>query len=542
MTDEKILKFTNPATGEVFGQIRMATPEEVHQARRELRASFEVWSQKSIQERARILRKLQAVIIDSLDEITEILNRDCGKTRQDAMIEVFITVDMIHQYCKHAARWLKGRQVPRGLYLFKTCYLEHRPYGVVGVIAPWNYPFALSIPPVVSALLAGNTVMLKPSEVTGASGVIMETLIQRVPELAPFVRVLHGDGSVGAALVESAPDYIFLTGSTPTGRAVMRAAAEQLIPVACELGGKDAMIVLEDADIVAAAHWGVWGAYFNTGQTCMSVERVYAVEPVYDAFVRLVVEETRRLQVGYSTNLESSFYMGPITDPRQVKTIQRHLDDALSRGARALVGGKISGMFVEPTVLVDVTHEMLVMKDETFGPIMPIVKVKDEAEAIRLANDCAYGLGASVWSQDVARAERVAKQVEAASIVINDTIAQFGVPMLPFGGIKQSGYGRVHGKEGLVQFTRPYAYAVGKPPFEWDVATILRRPGHYQAGAAIMRLAFGVTPRQKAQPIREELARRDIKIDRRTIAASLGLASALGALAFGLIRLTGKSR
>lgn len=540
MDEERCLYFTNPATGEQFGQLRMTTPEQVRRAHKEMKVAFQVWSQKPVQERAQVLRKFQALLIDSVDEISAVLNQDCGKSRQDGMIEVFVTVDMIEQYTRNAARWLKPRRVSQGLYLFKRCHIEYRPYGVVAVIAPWNYPFALSIPPLVSALLAGNTVLLKPSEVTGAVGLLMEKLIQSVPELAPYVRVLHGDGSVGAAMVQSGPDYIFLTGSTPTGKAVMRSAAEHLIPVACELGGKDAMIVLEDADLAAAARWGAWGAHFNTGQTCMSVERVYVVEQVYDEFVKLAVEETKNLKVGYTVDKDSPFYMGPITDPRQVKTIQRHLEDALAKGAKVLTGGKVDGMFVEPTVLVDVDHSMLVMRDETFGPLMPVVKVKDEEQAIELANDCHFGLGASIWSADAERAMRVARRVEASSVVINDTIAQFGVPMLPFGGIKQSGYGRIHGKEGLMQFTRPYAYAAGNPPPAWDVATIMREPGHYTAGTAIMQLAFGTSLRQRLQPVRLGLQQTGLKPSR--VAVGLGLLGAFGALAFGLARMSGKKR
>jgi acyl-CoA reductase-like NAD-dependent aldehyde dehydrogenase len=542
MDAQKILYFTNPATGEQFGQIPMTSNEEIEQGYQELREAYPIWRGMPVRERVRILQRFQQVLIASLDEITDILNRDCGKTRQDALIEVFITADMMDQYRKHAERWLRPKKVSRGLYLFKNCHVEYHPYGVVGIIAPWNYPLALSIPPMISALLAGNTVMLKPSEVTGATSLLMADLIKRVPELSPFVRVFHGDGSVGAAMVQMKPDYIFLTGSTPTGKIVSRAAAENLTPFACELGGKDAMLVLEDADIASAAKWGVWGSNFNTGQTCMSVERVYVVESVYDEFVRYAVEETQRLKVGYSTELDSPLHLGPITDPRQLKTIQSHLEDALVKGARVAVGGKVNGMFIEPTILLDVDHSMLVMQDETFGPLMPIMKVRDEAEAIRMANDCSFGLGASVWSRDVARAQRVARQLEAAAIVVNDTIAQFGVPMLPFGGIKQSGYGRIHGKEGLMQFCQPYAFAVGNPPLAIDVATILRSPGHYKSGAAIMKLAFGATPQQRLEPITEQLATVPQKINKRKFASVLGLTGLLGAVAFGLYHLVGSSR
>ena len=286
MNTERELTFVNPATGAVFGRTPRTSPDDVRRAMLEMRAAAGVWGRKPVAERVRIMRRFQEALIDARDEISDVINQDCGKSRQDALIEVFMTADLLNEYNRHAAEWLSAREVPRGLYIFKRCLVEPRPYGVVAVISPWNYPFALAMPPVIGALLAGNTVILKPSEVTAATGVLMERLFQRVPELAPFVRGVHGDGEVGAALVQARPDFIFLTGSTPTGKKVMRAAAEHLIPVTCELGGKDPLIVLEDADVDAAAKWAVWGAYFNTGQTCMAVERVYVVAPVYDEFVR----------------------------------------------------------------------------------------------------------------------------------------------------------------------------------------------------------------------------------------------------------------
>jgi len=356
---------------------------------------------------------------------------------------------------------------------------------------------ALCVPPLMAALLAGNTVVLKPSEVTAATGVLVERLIQRVPELRSLVRVLHGDGAVGAALVSAPPDFIFLTGSTATGKKVMRAAAEHVTPLICELGGKDAMLVLDDADLDAAAHWGAWGAYFNAGQTCMAVERVYVEAAVYDEFVAKAVTATQGLKVGYSLDTEARYQMGPITFQHQMEVIEQHMADALAKGARVLAGGKRHDSFYEPTVLVDVTHDMLVMREETFGPLLPIMRADDEADAIRLANDSPFGLSASVWSRDSQRAGRVAEQLQTGSVIFNDTIAHFGVPQMPFGGVKQSGFGRTHGKAGVLQFTQPHAFAVGAPPQPLDVATVLRQPGHYRLGTAILRLAFGVTPRQR---------------------------------------------
>jgi acyl-CoA reductase-like NAD-dependent aldehyde dehydrogenase len=503
------LTFTNPATGMPFGEVEMTAPEAVHTAVRDMQLAFPAWSGKPVSDRIRILRKLQTLLIDERDEITNVLNQDCGKSRQDGLIELFVTVDMLAQYCNHAPKWLRRKRVSSGLYLFKQCFVEYRPYGAVAVISPWNYPLTLSLPPMIAALIAGNTVVLKPSEVTAATGVMIEKLIQRIPELSPFVRVVHGDGQVGAALIGSKPDYIFMTGSTPTGKKILQAAAENLTPVALELGGKDAMIVLDDADLNAAARWGTWGAFFNTGQTCMSVERVYVVESKYDEFVKLSVDYAKDFKPGYTAELDSPYSLGPVTDPRQVKIIDRHLEDAIAKGAQVLTGNKEQDMFFNPMVLVNVDHSMLLMQEETFGPLMPIMKVKDEAEAIKLANDNVFGLGASVWSKDIPHAKRVADQVEASSVIINDSIAQFGVPMLPFGGIKDSGFGRTHGQEGLMQFTRPFSYAVGTAPLKWDIATILRENGHYDLATAIMGVVFGTSLRQKWQTLSQLFRKKD---------------------------------
>lgn len=502
------LDFINPATGAKFGEVNVTTPEGVAAAVDEMRQSFAVWSQKPLAERIRILRKFQGLLIDRRDEITSVLNQDCGKSRQDGLIELFVTVDMLAQHCAQAPKWLKRKRVSSGVYLFKQCFVEYRPHGVVAVIAPWNYPLTLALPPVLMALLAGNTVVLKPSEVTAATGALIERLIQSVPELAPFVHVVHGDGSVGAALTGSKPDYIFVTGSTPTGKKILQRASEHFIPVGLELGGKDAMIVLEDADIDAAARWGVWGAFFNTGQTCMAVERVYVVESKYEEFLNRAVQYAKEFQVGYTSEFDSPYWMGPVTDPRQVNVIEKHVEDALAKGARILTGGREKGAFYNPIVMVDVDHSMLLMREETFGPVMPIMKVRDEEEAIRLANDNAFGLGASIWSQNIAHAKSVADRVEAASVILNDSVAQFGIPMLPFGGIKDSGFGRIHGQDGFMQFTRSYSYAVGGVPIKWDIATVLRENGHYDLGTAIMGVLYGTTFRQKWQALMQLFRKR----------------------------------
>jgi acyl-CoA reductase-like NAD-dependent aldehyde dehydrogenase len=505
--DVEILPFVNPGTGEQFGQVPMASPEEVQKAVEEMRQSFQTWRRTSVKERVRILRKLQKLIIDSVDLISETVNMDTGKSRQDGMIEVFMMVDRLNQYCRRAPRWLRRRRVSSGLYIFKRCYSEPVPYGVVAVISPWNYPFDLMLSPMFSALLAGNTVVIKPSEVAGACGVLVEKLVKQVPELSPFVRVIHGDGRVGKALVAAKPDFVFLTGSTETGRLVALESSENMIPYVFELGGKDPLIVLEDADLDAAARWGTWGAIYNAGQTCQAVERTYVVEAVYDDFLSKAVNYTKNYKQGYTVEKDNPYDLGPLTFERQKHIIEDHLQDAVSKGARILVGGQIDGLFMEPTLIVDVDHTMRLMQDETFGPIMPVMKVKDEDEAIRMANDSYFGLSASVWSRDIKRAIRVAERLEVGSVNINDTVAHFAVPLLPFGGKKMSGDARIHGQQEVLQFTQIRSLAVGNPPLPFDIATLLRQSGHYRLGVGVMHLAFGVTPKHRVQPIVEELQR-----------------------------------
>lgn len=508
--DREKLAFINPATGAQFGEVTISTPEEAKQAVDDMRQTFLHWSVKSVKERVKILKKFQNLLINQRNEISNIVSQDTGKSRQDSLIELFVAVDMLAQNRANASKWLKPERVSSGLYFMKKCIIEHRPHGVVVVISPWNYPLLISLTPMFAALLAGNTVVLKTSEVTPAVGDLLEKLFKSLPELSPFVRVVHGDGKVGAALVNSDPDYIFVTGSTSTGKKIMQAAAENLIPVTLELGGKDAVIVLEDADIDSAARWATWGAYFNAGQTCMAVERVYVVESKYDEFVQRSIQYTKEINSGFTLEKKSPYFMGPITDPRQIQIIDDHLKDALDKGARVLCGGKEQGAFYKPMVMVDVDHSMKLMQDETFGPIMPIMKVRDEEEAIRLANDSTFGLSASVYSQNQERAKRVADRIEASSIIINDSIAQFAMPMLPFGGVKDSGVGTTHGREGLLEFTRPHSYAIGGKPPKWDIATIMRELGNYDLGVAIMGVVYGTTLKQKWETL-SQFFRKDKK-------------------------------
>ncbi len=537
------IPFTNPATGEQFGSVAEATAREVASARREMGAAAAVWSAKPVEERVRILRKLQEVIIDSLDEITAVINKDHGKSRQEALAEAFMTVEKMHLYYKQAPEWLALHKVPRGttflLSLARRYYSEFMPYGVVAVIGPWNYPFELIVPVICSALLAGNAVMVKPSEVAAATGVMIENLFRRVPELSPFVRFLHGGPDVGAALVQSRPDLIFLTGSVATGREVAMTAGKLMIPFLCELGGKDPMIVLDDADVKAAAKWGVWGgAAFNTGQSCVAVERIYAVKEVYDEFLEAVIAEAKKVSIGYSPEKKNPYNMGPLTFERQIRIIEDHLQDAQQKGARIVYGGTIDGMFMEPTVVVNVDHTMKLMMEETFGPVLPIMKVDDETHAIQLANDSKFGLGAYVWSRNEQRAQRIAEQLQVGVVNINDVLAHYAVAELPFGGVKMSGNARTHGKEEVMQFTQPRSWAVGPPPLPFDPITILRSNKRYGMTKAIAHFSFGVTPQQRLQPLTEFL---DEGGRKRKLGTAAAVAGAVGLLA-AFVRLLSRPR
>jgi acyl-CoA reductase-like NAD-dependent aldehyde dehydrogenase len=527
-----VIPFINPATGEQFGSVPETTKEEVLKARKEMGAAAAIWAAKPIDERVRILRKLQEVVVDSLDEITAVINKDHGKSRQEAWAEVFITVEKMHLYNKKAAEWLGLRKVSGGrtflLTLSRKYFTEAMPFGVVGIIGPWNYPFELVVPAMHSALLAGNTVLVKPSEVSAATGVMIENLVKRVPELVPFVRFLHGGPKVGEALVQSQPDLIFLTGSVGTGLKVAQAAAERMIPFLCELGGKDPMIVLDDADIKAAAKWSVWGgAAFNTGQSCVAVERIYAVKEIYDQFLEAVIAEAKKVAIGYSPEKKNPYDMGPLTFDRQVQIIKDHLQDAQEKGARIVYGGKIDGMFMEPTIVVDVDHTMKLMREETFGPVLPIMKVDDELHAIQMANDSKFGLGAYLWSKNEKRAQRVADQLQVGVININDVLAHYAVADLPFGGVKLSGNARTHGKEEVMQFTQPRSWAVGPPPLPFDPVTIVRANDQYALGSLLLHVLFGATPRQRIAPVANYLEEADRK-------KKFGLAAAVAA-GFGLL-------
>jgi succinate-semialdehyde dehydrogenase/glutarate-semialdehyde dehydrogenase len=450
------LHLRSPATLEPLGEIEVAAAADVAAALERARKAQPDWAALSFAERGRYLRRAVRVLLGRQDEFLTAIERETGKPRTEALaVEILASCDALEFYAKNARRFLSDRTVPLHLLKTKRLRISYRPLGVVGIITPWNFPFLLSLNPTVQALAAGNAVLLKPSEATPASGRLVEELFRAAGLPEGVVQVLLGDGETGAALVEAGVDKICFTGSVATGRRVAESCARRLLPCTLELGGKDPMIVCVDADLERAARGAVYGAFANAGQVCVSTERVYVVEEVAEPFVARVVEEAARLRQGP----EGDFELGPLICSPQLEVVERQVRDAVAKGARVLTGGRrnpdFAGLFYEPTVLVDVDHGMEIMQRETFGPVLPIMRVHDEIEALRLANDTRYGLSASIWTRDRRRGVELARGLVCGSVVINDCLTTYGLPEAPFGGRRESGIGQVNGEVGL----RSYCHA-----------------------------------------------------------------------------------
>ncbi|MBO0857791.1 MAG: aldehyde dehydrogenase family protein [Chloracidobacterium sp.] len=455
----------SPATLEKIGEVEVDTPLDVRAAAHRAREAFRLWRSMDFKNRAKILLSARDHLIAHSEELIELICRENGKPRFEALVEVTYVCDALTFYSKRARRFLKPHRVTPHLLRNKKVTVHYQPRGVIGIITPWNFPLILTIGEAVPALASGNAVIIKPSEWTpliAARGaeILREAFTAGAPSIPPALRdilqVVNGYGETGGALVDEA-DMIAFTGGARAGRMIAERAAKRLIPVSLELGGKDPMIVLRDADIERAANAAVWGAFTNSGQVCISVERVYVEDAVADEFTRLVVEKTHALRQGADVGeTEERVDVGAMTFPQQIETVENHINDAIARGARILTGGRrnlaLPGRYFEPTVLSNVDHSMKIMTEETFGPALPIMRVKDEDEALRLANDSRYGLNASVFTGDKAKGERIAAHVEAGITCVNDVIAGFAVTDAPSGGLKESGVGKRHGVEGIRRF------------------------------------------------------------------------------------------
>ena len=450
---------TNPATGDTLGELPCATPDEVHAAVARAKAAQPQWQATPIHERIAVLRRFQQLLHEHRNDVARLICREAGKPAAEALAtEVLIVLDAAEFCIRNAYAFLRERPLPHANLAMKTKRgkLLREPYGVVGIIAPWNYPFSIPAIEALGALVTGNAVVLKPSEFTPLVALELQRLLLQGGLPPDLMQVVIGEGPVGAALTESAIDKLIFTGSVATGKRVGEAAARRLLPVVLELGGKDPMIVLDDADLEVATSGALWGAFMNAGQTCLSVERCYVHRNMYEPFLEMCCEKIARLRVG--NGMDSEVEIGPMIHERQLKIVDDQVRDAVQRGARLLAGGKrlsdLGPNFYAPTLLADVTNQMQIMQKETFGPVLPVAPFNSDDDAVQLANDSDFGLAASIWTGSRHRGEAMAKRVKAGTVMLNDMISCFGIAEAPHGGFKQSGIGRTHGEMGLEEMVQ----------------------------------------------------------------------------------------
>jgi acyl-CoA reductase-like NAD-dependent aldehyde dehydrogenase len=475
------IEVLNPANGETVGSIQVDTPEAIAATVARVRANQAEWEAMGIEGRYHWLGKLRDWILDNTEQIADTMQAETGKVRADISLDLNYVADLINFYGTRAAKFI-GEETVRPhspLVASKKLLVRYRPHPVVGVISPWNFPLAMGLGDSIPALQAGAAVVIKPSEFTPLSLIqVIKAWKEEIGGPDIFDCVL-GTGEAGGSLIDNV-DYVQFTGSDRTGRKVMARAAETLTPVSLELGGKDPMIVLADADVDRAANAAAWGGMVNSGQLCISVERIYVEEPVYDEFVAKLTKEVSGLRQG-ADGRKPEKDVGAMTSPNQSAIVEDHVNDAVANGARALTGGKKGsgpGDYFEPTVLVDVDHSMKVMRDETFGPVVGVMKVRDSEQALELANDSRYGLAASVFGERN-RAEGIARRIEAGSVNVNDVIINMAAMGVPMGGWKESGIGYRHGEPGIKKYCRSESIVItrfsGKREPAWYPYTKARR-------------------------------------------------------------------
>jgi acyl-CoA reductase-like NAD-dependent aldehyde dehydrogenase len=464
----------NPATGAEVGRVKAADSEEVRAAVERSRSVFQKWKTTTFAERRDLVMKAREVILADIDGISHLISQESGKPFGEAIaMEIAPVLDLMQYFARNTEKLLKPKRIGIGLYslMGRSSRVIYHPLGVVGIIPAWNYPFSIPLGETVMALMAGNSVVIKPSDLTPFVGLKIGEIFEKAGAPEHIVQIVSGGGETGAALVDAAPDKIMFTGSVATGKKIAAAAAKNLTSVVLELGGKDPMIVFDDANLELAASGGVWGAFCNSGQSCSSVERLYVQEAVAEELTKLMVEKTRELVQGNGDREDVS--IGAMSSERQIKIVEDHVNDFREAGAKIEIGGKAlspgfsrpqsktppeggtQNLFYEPTVISGATNDMRPMQEETFGPTLPICTFKTEEEAIRLANDSEFGLTASVWTRDYAKGKRVAEKIEAGTVCINEVLYTHGIGQTPWGGFKNSGRGRTHGTEGLMELVQP---------------------------------------------------------------------------------------
>jgi acyl-CoA reductase-like NAD-dependent aldehyde dehydrogenase len=472
------IQVRNPATLEMVRELPVTSPAEVAAAVTRARLVQAGWQHTSFAERARLLYRLRDLLLDDGDRLADILTSETGRPRAEVYgSELFYLCNAIGAWAKNSERYLRQEKISPSFPLVKAkkVFSTYAPRGVIGIISPWNFPLIMTLGEALPALMAGNAVVLKPSELTPLSALFGAELLVKAGFPKDLLQIVVGYGDTGETLIDHA-DMIAFTGSVETGKRVMHRAADRLIPVSLELGGKDPMIVLKDADIERAAGACVWGALMNSGQTCISIERVYVEAPIYQTFVDKVVARVKAVRQGQSAD---EIDIGCMTSEAQLNKVAAQVDDARAKGAKTLSGGRrnpsLRGYYYEPTVLVDVDHSMDIMSEETFGPVIPIMQVKDAAEAVRLANDSRYGLSASIFSRDKFAAAGLADKLESGAVCINESLVNFIILEAAMSGRKDSGFGSRHGAEGIRKYCQQKTIVIDrfglKAEFPWYPAT-----------------------------------------------------------------------
>jgi len=491
------ISVSNPATGEILREFENADAVAVRESVARAREAQTRWHETPLTQRLAVVGKFQRLLNDRKSQIARTITSEAGKPLAEALLtEVMVVLDTARFLLGTGHEFLRDEPVPHGSLATRTKRgrLVREPHGVIGIISPWNYPFSIPSTESLAALVTGNAVVLKPSELTPLSALELAALLRDAGVPQNVFQVVIGDGVAGAALVESEVDKLIFTGSVATGKRIAQAAAARLLPLVLELGGKDPMIVLEDADIEIASSGAVWGAFVNAGQACLSVERCYVHQDIYQEFLAACVDKAKRLHVGNGIDPETD--VGPLIHERQLRIVEQHVDDAVARGARVLTGGErlksLGPNFYAPTVLADVTHEMRIMREETFGPVLPIMA--SDAQAVQLANDSEYGLAASVWTRDRARGERIARQIHAGTVMINDALSCFAISEAPHGGVKASGLGRTHGRFGLEEMVR-VKY------MDSDLIPQIKKPWWYGYGPGLSQAVEGFLDFQFARGV-----------------------------------------